>query len=95
LVYRMWDRLGRCCRAFPSRRPWSRPRSRPRAMKPALCAGIVVQLSISRKRAMKSCYPAEAPCRRESAAAFDELASRKWQQVCICTLIAPFKTLSH
>jgi hypothetical protein len=25
LVYRMWDRLGRCCRAFPSRRPWSRP----------------------------------------------------------------------
>jgi hypothetical protein len=26
-------------------------------MKPALCAGIVVQLS--RKRAMKSCHPAE------------------------------------
>jgi hypothetical protein len=28
-------------------------------MKPALCAGIVVQLSISRKTAMKSCHPAE------------------------------------
>jgi hypothetical protein len=29
-------------------------------MKPAFCAGIVVQLSISRKRAMKSCHPAES-----------------------------------
>jgi len=29
-------------------------------MKPALCAGIVVQLSISRKRAMKSYHPAES-----------------------------------
>jgi hypothetical protein len=28
-------------------------------MKPSLCAGIVDQLSISRKRAMKSCHPAE------------------------------------
>jgi hypothetical protein len=29
-------------------------------MEPAFCAGIVVQLSISRKRAMKSCHPAES-----------------------------------
>jgi hypothetical protein len=31
-------------------------------MIPTLCAGIVVQLSISRKRALKSCHqPKEAP----------------------------------
>jgi hypothetical protein len=29
-------------------------------MKPASCAGIVIQLSISRKRATKSCHPAES-----------------------------------
>jgi hypothetical protein len=33
-------------------------------MKPAFCAGIVVQLSISRKRAMKSCHPAESGAQR-------------------------------
>jgi hypothetical protein len=33
-------------------------------MKPAFCAGIVVQRSISRKRAMKSCHPAESDTSR-------------------------------
>jgi hypothetical protein len=61
-------------------------------MKPAFCAGIVDQLSISRKRAMKSCHPAESGTRgQNSAVAFEGLVQRKWQRVLFAPLLHPSK----
>jgi len=62
-------------------------------MKPALCAGIVVQLSISRKRAMKSCHPAESGApRAKSAVAFEKIPDEKWLRV---SYLHPYCTLQN
>jgi hypothetical protein len=66
-------------------------------MKPAFCAGNVVQLSISRKRAMKSCHPAEsrAPRAKIRQVLSKNSLNENGNEFFICTFIAPFKTLSH
>jgi len=66
-------------------------------MKPAFRAGIVVQLSISRKRAMKSCHPSRKRCPAgEIRLLFPKNSlNENGDEFFICTFIAPFKTLSH
>jgi hypothetical protein len=62
-------------------------------MKPAFCAGIVVQLSISRKRAMKSCHPAESgTLRAKLGSGFREHPDQKWLRI---FYLHPYCTLQN